>query len=172
MIATIREATLADAQMLADFGCKTFFDTFGHLYPKEDADIFVAQRFSLDRSTQDIREAGRYIQLAFNDEALVGFLDCGDMGLPVDTPKPGARELYRLYLDTPAKGTGLAKTLMDMAIAWAREQGAAALYLGVYCDNARAQAFYRKFGFEIIGAYQFKVGNTLDDERIMELILD
>jgi diamine N-acetyltransferase len=167
----IRPATLADAPDLAAFGKKTFFDTFGHLYPEGDAAFFSAQRFSLVRTQDDINEEGRYIQLAFKDDTLVGFLDCGSLGLPVEAPAPDSLELYRLYLDASVKGTGLARTLMDMAIDWARGKGAASLYLGVYCDNARAQAFYRKYGFEIIGAYQFRVGNTLDDERIMELKL-
>jgi diamine N-acetyltransferase len=167
----IRRATLDDAQALTDFGRETFFDTFGHLYPKEDADFFVAQRFSLTRTCQDLSEKGREMHLAFDGMRLVGFLDCGALGLPVDAPKPNALELYRLYLDHSAKGSGLANILMDIAISWARASGATALYLGVYCDNTRAQAFYRRHGFEIIGAYQFKVGNTLDDERIMELIL-
>lgn len=169
---TIRQANDGDGQALTDFGRTTFFDTFGHLYPKEDADFFVAQRFSIGRTHQDLNEAGRQIHLAFDGQRLVGFLDCGPLGLPVDAPKREARELYRLYLDASAKGSGLANTLMEMAIDWARGEGAAALYLGVYCDNARAQAFYKKYGFDIVGAYQFKVGNTLDDERIMEMILD
>jgi diamine N-acetyltransferase len=172
MSVTIRPATLTDAQILADFGRQTFFDTFGHLYPKEDADFFSGERFSLVRTQQDLTQSGRYIQLAFLGAQLIGFLDCGDLGLPVDAPKANSRELYRLYLDGGAKGTGLANTLMDMAIVWARSQEAQALYLGVYCDNGRAQSFYRKHGFQIIASYQFKVGNTLDDERIMELILD
>jgi diamine N-acetyltransferase len=171
MSIVIRPATVADAADLAALGAKTFFDTFGHLYPPEDAAYFNAQRFSVERAVADIGEAGRYIQLAFQADALVGFLDCGDMGLPLATPKPNACELSRLYLDKPAIGSGLAKALMEMAIAWAHDRSAQALYLSVYHDNLRAQAFYRKFGFEIVGAYQFKVGNTLDDERIMELIL-
>jgi diamine N-acetyltransferase len=172
MSVLIKPATLGDAQALADFGRMRFFETFGHLYPKEDADFFSGQRFSLERTRRDIGEAGRCIHLAFDGAQLIGFLDCGDLGLPVSDPKANGCELYRLYLDPSAKGTGLANTLMDMAIDWARGRGAKALYLGVYCDNARAQAFYRKHGFAIIAAYQFKVGNTLDDERIMELILD
>jgi diamine N-acetyltransferase len=168
----IRQANESDAQALTDFGRTTFFETFGHLYPTEDADIFVAQRFNIERTLQDINEAERRIHLAFDDQRLVGFLDCGRLGLPVENPKQGGLELYRLYLDASAKGSGLANTLMEMAIEWARREGATALYLGVYCDNARAQAFYKKYGFVIVGAYQFKVGNTLDDERIMELILD
>jgi diamine N-acetyltransferase len=167
----IRPATLEDAPALAAFGDKTFFETFGHLYPLGDAAFFCDQRFSLDRTRADIAEDGRYIQLAFADNQLVGFLDCGPLGLPVEAPVSAALELYRLYVDRAAKGTGLAQILMDKALEWARASGATSLYLGVYHDNARAQAFYRKYGFEIIGRYEFKVGNTLDDERIMELKL-
>ncbi len=171
MSVSIRDATLGDGQALADIGRETFFETFGHLYPKEDADYFAQERFSLARTRQDIGEAGRFIKLAFEGQALMGFLDCGPVKLPIDSPVDSGLEVYRLYLRAPAHGRGLAQTLMDIAIAWAREQGAKSLFLGVYCDNARAQAFYRKYGFEIIGAYQFKVGNTLDDERIMKLKL-
>lgn len=167
----IRPATLADAPALAAFGEKTFFDTFGHLYPEGDAAFFTAQRFSQSRTREDISEQGRCIQLAFVDGQLVGFLDCGALGLPVENPAPSGLELYRLYVDVAAKGTGLAQELMDMALIWAKAGGANSLYLGVYHGNARAQAFYRKYGFETIGAYQFRVGNTLDDERIMELKL-
>jgi diamine N-acetyltransferase len=167
----IRAATLADAPALAAFGLETFFDTFGHLYPKEDADFFIEQRFSVARTQADIGEAGRYIQLAFEGDTLIGFLDCGALGLPVENPVAGGVELYRLYVHPRAKGTGLAHELMKMALKWAADQSAPRLYLGVYSDNARAQAFYRKYGFEIIGRYHFKVGNTRDDERIMELKL-
>jgi diamine N-acetyltransferase len=167
----IRPATAADAPALAAFGDKTFFDTFGHLYPKTDADFFRAQRFSLKQTLADIGTDGRYIQLAFDSHNLIGFLDCGALGLPVEVPDPTGLELYRLYVDVSAQGTGLAQTLMNTALDWARANAAATLYLGVYHDNARALAFYRKFGFKIVGAYQFKVGNTLDDERIMACTL-
>ena len=168
----IRTAVLADAPELAAFGEKTFFDTFGHLYPEGDAAFFSAQRFNLDRTREDIIEAGRFIQVACADEQMVGFIDCGTLGLPIIRPTALSVELYRLYVDVVAIGTGLAQELMALALNWARASGASSIYLGVYCDNTRAQAFYRKYGFEIIGSYQFRVGNTLDNERIMELKLD
>ncbi|MEN9854990.1 MAG: hypothetical protein RL186_936 [Pseudomonadota bacterium] len=167
MSVVIRPATPSDAPALGAFGQKTFFDTFGHLYPKADADFFCATRFCLTRTQSDIAEAGRMIQLAWSGDTLIGFLDCGPLTLPVPDAGPHTRELYRLYVDEAAKGTGLAHTLMQQALNWARTEAAHSLYLGVYHDNLRAQAFYRKYGFEIVGAYHFKVGNTLDDERIM-----
>ena len=167
----IRAATLADAPALAAFGIKTFFETFGHLYPEGDAAFFTTQRFSLARTREDISEVGRFIQLVLVDDQIVGFLDCGALGLPILNPAVQSVELYRLYVDVAAKGTGLAQELMTIALNWARSMHASSLYLGVYHDNARALAFYKKYGFEIVGAYQFRVGNILDDERIMELKL-
>ena len=167
----IRLAIDADAPALAAFGAKTFLETFGHLYPPEDKEFFLGQRFSLERTLQDIRDPARVMTMVYCGDDLVAFLDCGPMTLPVEAPEPDALELYRLYLDETQKGTGLAHKLMDMAIHWARDQQAPALYLGVWSQNERAKRLYTKYGFEIVGAYHFKVGNTLDDERIMRLAL-
>jgi diamine N-acetyltransferase len=169
MIWQIRPASPDDGPDLARFGGETFLETFGHLYPEDDKAFFLAERFSLERTLEDIKEHGRYIQLAFRNEALVGFIDCGPLSLPVQAPEPSALEIYRLYVARSEFGTGLGKALMLAALGWARSEGAPALYLGVFNANQRAQAFYHKFGFDIVGAYLFKVGNTLDDERIMRL---
>jgi diamine N-acetyltransferase len=171
MSVTVRAATPSDAAALAGFGAETFLNTFGHLYSEDDKSFFLEERFSQARTLADIAEAGRYLQLAFQGDTMVGFLDCGRLGLPVAEPEPQSVEVYRLYLAPSQFGTGLAGRLMAMAIDWARTQKAPALYLGVFNANHRAKAFYTKFGFEIVGAYHFKVGNTLDDERIMRLAL-
>ena len=167
----IRLAIDADAPALAAFGAKTFLETFGHLYPPEDKEFFLGQRFSLERTLQDIRDPARVMTMVYRGDVLVAFLDCGSLTLPVESPESDALELYRLYLDGTQKGTGLAHRLMDMALNWARDKQASALYLGVWSQNERAKRLYSKYGFEIVGAYHFKVGNTLDDERIMRLAL-
>ncbi len=167
----IRTAIDTDAPALAAFGAKTFLETFGHLYPPEDKEFFMAARYSLERTLQDIRDPVRAMTVVYQGDDLVAFLDCGPLTLPVEAPEPDALELYRLYLDETQKGTGLAHRLMDLAIQWAREKQAPALYLGVWSQNERAKRLYTKYGFEIVGAYHFKVGNTLDDERIMRLSL-
>jgi ribosomal protein S18 acetylase RimI-like enzyme len=167
----IRLAVDADAPALAAFGAKTFLETFGHLYPPEDKEFFLSQRFSLERTLHDIRDPARVMTMVYCGDDLVAFLDCGPLTLPVQSPESDALELYRLYLDDTQKGTGLAHRLMDMTLNWARDKQASALYLGVWSQNERAKRLYTKYGFEIVGAYHFKVGNTLDDERIMRLAL-
>ncbi|AMS30562.1 hypothetical protein AEM38_15750 [Hyphomonadaceae bacterium UKL13-1] len=167
----IRLAVESDAPALAALGAKTFLATFGHLYPPEDKDYFIGARFSVERTLQDIQDPDRVVTVVCRGEDMVAFLDCGTLTLPVAAPEPDALELYRLYLDDDQKGTGLVHRLMEIALEWARSKSASALYLGVWSQNERAKRLYTKYSFEIVGAYHFKVGNTLDDERIMRLAL-
>ena len=69
-----------------------------------------------------------------------------------------------------AKGTGIAAALMEWGIAWARER-ASILYLTVFTENHRAQAFYRRYGFYDVGRNEFRVGNHIDEDRIWRLDL-
>lgn len=46
------------------------------------------------------------------------------------------------------QGRGIGRLLTDAAVAWAREQGASALELGVFEFNADAIAFYEHLGFQ------------------------
>ncbi|GIU66737.1 GNAT family N-acetyltransferase [Candidatus Phycosocius spiralis] len=165
----IRPAQVADAAALAAFGEQSFMHTFGHIYPPEDKDFFREERFSITRTLADLTETERRIEVAYLAAELVGFIDYGPMSLPYQPAEPTAIELYRLYVASAQKGTGLAHRLMERALAWAKASKVPALYLGVWAYNDRAIAFYRHYGFETVGSYDFKVGNTIDDERILRL---
>src|SRR3546814_9060317 len=64
-------------------------------------------------------------------------------------------ELHQLYVGAAAKGTGVAAALIEWGIAWARER-ASILYLSVFTENPRAQAFYRRYGFVDVGRNAFR----------------
>ena len=58
--------------------------------------------------------------------------------------------LNEVYLDPPARGTGVADDLMDAALDCARSQPLPLdrLVLDVDRENDRARAFYDRWGFE------------------------
>jgi ribosomal protein S18 acetylase RimI-like enzyme len=60
---------------------------------------------------------------------------------------------------------------MAWAIAEARARGFQELYLTVWIGNHRARRFYEAHGFEEVGHYPFRVGSTVDDDRILRLRL-
>ena len=105
-----------------------------------------------------------------DDGRLAGFIKLGPPNLPVDTP-PHSIELRQLYVLTPWQGEGIAAKLTDWAFDEARRRECKHIQLSVYIDNHRARRFYEKRGFVEVGRYEFKVGNHIDDDRVMRVDL-
>ena len=55
--------------------------------------------------------------------------------------------LEDLFVAPSARGSGAADALMDAAIRYARELGAAGMFLETAVDNRRAQALYERHGW-------------------------
>jgi ribosomal protein S18 acetylase RimI-like enzyme len=165
-----RDATTDDAEALAAFARASFIDTFGHLYPPQDLADFLAASHTPALYVGYARDPSLHLRVATQGGAIVGYSKTGDVELEVEDATQ-SRELHRLYVDASVKGAGVAKTLMDELLAWTRAQGAAALYLGVWENNHRAQAFYKRYGFEHIGEHDFMVGQTRDRDFIWRLAL-
>lgn len=166
-----RDGEVRDAAALADFQRETFLATFGHLYPKADKETYLAGTYGAPLQAREIADPMTWHRLAFSDERMIGFAKAGAFKLPIEPEGSSVRELHRLYVAEEAKGVGVAAALMDWAMTRARAEGAEAMYLGVYQHNHRAQRFYRRYGFEIVGEYFFDVGATRDPEFIMRATL-
>lgn len=164
-----RDATADDARELAAFASRTFVETFGHLYPSEDLAAFLAAKYGEAIQRAEMEEPGTRYQLALQGERIVGYVMMGGLDIKVD--EPGALELHRLYVDSDVKGRGVAQALTDEVLRWAREHRAPALYLSVWENNTRAQAFYRRYGFEHVGEHKFMVGRVADRDFIWRLAL-
>jgi diamine N-acetyltransferase len=82
-------------------------------------------------------------------------------------------ELSKIYVHPDAQDTSTAGALMRASVAAADALAAAhgrpgaALWLGTNGQNARAQAFYRKHGFEVVGRRTFEVGGVEHDDVVM-----
>lgn len=80
-------------------------------------------------------------------------------------------ELSKCYLLPDAHGTGLAAGLVAATVEAARARGAAAVWLGVNQENARANRFYEKNGFLTVGTKRFLVGDRYEDDFVRERVL-
>ncbi|NWG52959.1 MAG: GNAT family N-acetyltransferase [Hydrogenophilaceae bacterium] len=161
-----RDATCADAPALTRHWRDTFMATFGHLYPPADIEAYFAKHDEA-QTVREIEDASSRCRLALDAGRIIAAAKMGAYKLPVDPVGARVRELHRLYVVEEAKGAGVAAALMDWTIAAALGEGADALYLGVWRFNHRAQRFYRRYGFEIVGEYEFVVGDTRDPEFVM-----
>lgn len=74
-----------------------------------------------------------------------------------------------------ARGTGLARSILEQAIARLHAEGVTRVELTVEADNPRAIGFYGKLGFEVEGtlrsAYKRSSDAHYTDERLMARLL-
>lgn len=167
-----RDAEPEDAEALAALARETFVATFGHHYAPEDLAAFCAKIFAPSAQQALIENGEVEIRLAVQGGGLVGYCHIGAVTLPFDVGSRRALELHRLYVLESVKGAGVAAALMDWALTRLRDRGAQDAYLGVYQENPRALAFYKRFGFEIVGEYLFPaIGPIQDREYIMRKAL-
>lgn len=169
----IQLAKPGDAEAIAAFASGSFVHTFGTIYDPADLATFLADWNPPDRVRAQIASDDHDIALVRGESsAILGYIKMGpvDFDLPEDQPTGDAVELHQLYVAEAAKGTGVAVALMEWGIAWARER-ASILYLTVFTENERAQAFYRRYGFYDVGRNEFRVGNHVDEDRFYRLDL-
>jgi len=172
-LTTIHLATSDDAEAIATFATESFTHTFGHIYDPADLATFLESWNPPARVRGQIAAADHDIAFVRDAAgAIIGYIKMGpvDFDLPPEQPTDDAVELHQLYVAEAAKGTGVAAALMDWGVAWARQR-ASILYLSVFTDNHRAQAFYRRYGFSDVGRNAFRVGNHIDEDRFYRLDL-
>ena len=166
---TYRDIGPKDAAALADLHRRSFIETFGHLYTPDDLEAFLLQ-LSEEGFRGELLDGEHQVRFAEADGEPVAFVKLGPITLPVE-PTRRALEFRQLYVLKAWQGSGIAPVLADWALAQARARGAEELYLSVWTDNARAKAFYRRYGFAYVAPYKFMVGEQADEDEIWKLEL-
>lgn len=168
---TYRKPERQDASDLSHFGRRTFCDTFAHLYRPEDLSAYLNRVYTPAVFLADMATTGTEFRIAEHEGRIVGFCKIGAVTVPVNPVPPRSIELRQLYVDHGYHGSGVAATLMAWALDRAFARNCENVYLSVYAENYRAQRFYERHGFKMIGEYKFMVGSQADDEFIMLLKL-
>jgi ribosomal protein S18 acetylase RimI-like enzyme len=60
---------------------------------------------------------------------------------------------------------------MSVAVEDAKAVGAQSVWLGVNQHNERANRFYERNGFVVVGERKFQVGDSLEEDFVRELVL-
>ena len=167
MSLTLRRATVDDAATLSALATRTFVETFGHLYPREDLQAFLDEAYPPDRQRIILAHPDYAVWLLEEDGAAVGHAAAGPCGLPHPDVRPGDGELKRLYLLQSHQGGGHGTRLMEAVLAWLLRDGPRTLWVGVWSENSGAQRFYARYGFAKVGEYLFPVGRVRDREFIL-----
>lgn len=164
-----RDATPADGPALDAMARASWRATFEHSAAPADVAAYLAKAYGPDgQLLRDLGAGVARFHLAVEDGAVLGYAKLVPPWLDAAV-KAGAAQLSQLYVVADRHGDGIGPALMDWTIDTARMNGAPALYLTVWEENARAIRFYERRGFVHVGDYAFHVGDQVDRDLVMRL---
>jgi ribosomal protein S18 acetylase RimI-like enzyme len=167
---TIRQANSEDAKLLADLAYTTFWDAFAH-HPKnapDDLNHYMRQAFNLEQISAELGDERNVFLVAE-----LGIEAAGYAKIIIDNIEPGITaerpiELSRLYSHQKHLGRGVGQSLMDACFERARKEDRDVMWLGVWEYNPRAQRFYEKNGFRVVGKHVFLLGSDPQTDLLMQ----
>ena len=181
---TVRRAVAADAAELARVAAITFPLACPPTTTEEAKADYIRNSLSEPRFEAYLAEPDHILLLAEVDSAsstgrrgevagytmlVTGEPDDPDVAAVV-TMRPTI-ELSKVYVMPEHHGTGVAAALLDASLAAGRETGAVSMWLGVNDQNSRANRFYEKSGFALVGHKKFRMGGVDEDDFVRERIL-
>lgn len=168
---TIRSCSLNDAEAIMSLGIRTFRDTFDEMNTPENMMLYLNSTFTLKRIGTELQEPGSVFFLAEDEETPVGYARIRLSETPEGLTAKNPMEIERLYADKKYLGKRVGHLLMNSCLRHAKDHGHDAVWLGVWEHNARAIAFYEKWGFEKFGDHIFMLGEDAQTDILMKKAL-
>lgn len=152
---TIRQAQLADLNIVQEVGIASYTAHFGALWhnQSEMAD-FLAKDFSVAALTETLQNKQICWLLAYEEETPIGFARLNLDSTLTATATSGA-ELQKIYFLPGFAGRGYGERLYAEVQRRATQNRQKILWLDVLKTNVSAQRFYQRQGMAIVGENRF-----------------
>lgn len=155
----IRTAGADAADQLTQLAERTFRDTFSKDNAPEDMAVYLREAFTVGRIRSELESDANTFLVAFaNADEPIGYAKLRTDRTPASVTGSTPIELERLYVDQRWIGCGVGSRLIQASLDTAQALGCQTIWLGVWEKNARAIAFYQKWGFEVVGTHVFVLG--------------
>ncbi len=164
----LRNAVQADNLILAEFGARTFFETFAEYNTEENMRAYLAMTFSPDTQARELINPNIQFFIAESDGAIAGSVKLVGGNAPSCVTGTYPVEIARLYVEKKYFRTGIGSLLMERCLHEAQHKCCDVVWLGVWEHNARALAFYHRWGFEEVGSHIFQLGDDPQIDLLME----
>jgi GNAT superfamily N-acetyltransferase len=149
--AELRHVRSSDADELARLLSTTFEAAYKDVHSPENIHAYCESNYSVDEVRATLQDASVVCKAAYRNDKAVGFFLIKHHNCPI--PVNGvSSELKQIYVLSCEYGKGTGKLLFDEAIRCTKNANSLWVWLIVSDYNQRAQSFYRKWQFELLGA--------------------
>ena len=158
-----------DLEELVALSIRTFSDAFKHQNTTENFNDYINANLTSKKLTQELNNPNSEFYFAkFNNET-IGYVKLNFNEAQSDLKEKKGMELERIYVLQDFQGNNLGKRLLDFTITQAKQRKLTYIWLGVWDNNLRAFAFYKRNGFIISGSHPFYLGSDCQTDLIMKL---
>ncbi|WP_324670504.1 GNAT family N-acetyltransferase [Hymenobacter sp. GOD-10R] len=168
---TINQAGLSDLDRLQQIGRQTFFETFAASNSEQNMQTYLAEGFSSEKLTAELREPHSAFYFAEQAGRVIGYLKVNTGPAQTEQQAAHALEIERIYVLHEFHGQRVGQQLYEQALTLAQQAQAEYVWLGVWEENPRAIRFYQKNGFVEFDKHVFKLGDDVQTDILMKLDL-
>jgi diamine N-acetyltransferase len=167
----IRLCSTLDLDLLQTILCETYDETFRKMNSPDTINQYLRASFNKEKLQTELNNPNCFFYFLFADDELAGYLKINLTPAQTDINDPESIELERIYVRKAYLGSGLGKRLMNYALQLTLDFNKKYIWLGVWDQNIKAIAFYKKMGFKEAGQHLFKMGEELQNDLIMKKII-
>ncbi len=163
-----RPASVADAETISAIADSVFRDAYRSAFESEkQVEDFIASNFTPSVIRTELEAGQAWYSIGLVNGVAAGFIQLESTDPPECVGCRPAIELAKLYVLRSFHGCGIANVLMERGLEHASCSGASQVWLCVWEKNARAIAFYRRWGFETVGEMEFLWSGVLFRDAVM-----
>jgi len=161
---TIEQAGPKDFPVIRDIAYKTWPDTYGKILSAEQLHYMLESFYSEKALLENYHQKNHCFLLLCEDGVPLGFASYEHHYLGENLTR-----LHKIYLLPESQGKGAGKLLLEAVEAKAKENQSGAVSLNVNRFN-KAQTFYGKHGFEIVGEEDINIGlgYLMEDYKLLK----
>ena len=162
----IRNAGPTDVDLLVELGKLAFYEAFSEETAPEDMADHLQTAFKVEDIKARLNTDQSIFIILEIDASAAGYAYLHPETPPDCVKNPNPIQLVRLYLRKDYYGRNVGNSLMKACLETARSKGFEAVWLSSWELNHRANAFYKKWEFKIVGRAEFKVGSDIQNDFI------
>lgn len=168
----IRQPLRSEIPRLAELGGRLFQQTFDGLYSDTDLRAFLEKVHSPEGVAYDWDQSCEFWIAETEEQGgatgnWVGYCKVGPITVPIEVGNRRALELRQIYIEREFHRRGIGAEFMQRFLDLCQQREIEVAYVSCYTENERALAFYAHYGFEVVGTYDFEIGEHRDQDHIL-----
>jgi ribosomal protein S18 acetylase RimI-like enzyme len=160
MMGSIVKAAVQDIPLLSEIATISFIESHGNSAEAKDIDNYVTEKYSVSAFREELSEEKNIYHIIYHNGRAAGYSKIVFNTPFSDSMIKNIAKLERLYLLKNFYDLKLGAVLFQFNVDLSKKNNQAGIWLYTWKENHRAINFYKKYGFEIIGSYDFAISAT------------